>query len=178
MRGGVLGILKRFLVFFIVVSALFGVEIGESNLQDLIKKCNEKDKIACGEVSRFYGKSASHKNKEATNLWVEYALKGCELKDGESCYIVAVHYADVVSFPRYFQQIDEAKEEEYYTKACDYKYALACNMLGLIYSIKSQDAECGEKKSAKNKSKQFFKKACDLGYELSCREILDLPESE
>ena len=71
--------LKKFLIFFIAISALFGAEISESNLQDLIKKCNEKDKIACGEVSRFYGKSTKKSrflDAESMKLWVDYALNG------------------------------------------------------------------------------------------------------
>lgn len=75
--------MKKLLLFFIAVSTLFGAEVNEANLQDSIQKCNARDKVACREVSRFYGKSASHHNKEATKLWIDYALKGCELRDGD-----------------------------------------------------------------------------------------------
>lgn len=159
--------MKRLLLFFVALSVLFGAEINEANLDDAIKKCNARDKIACREVSYFYGKLEFRNDKEAIKLSAEYALKGCELRDGASCHAVANHYYDISWLPRYFQP-DEAKRDEYYTKGCDYKYALSCHSLGLMYSIKSQDAKGSEKKTAKNKSKHFFKKACKLGYKPAC----------
>ena len=160
--------MKKFsLLLFIAISALFGAEVNESNLDNAIKKCNAQDKIACREVSYFYDKREFRNDKEAIKLSAEYALKGCELRDGASCHTVANHYYYISWLPRYFEP-DEAKQEEYYTKGCDYKYALSCHSLGLIYSMKSNDTEGSEKKIAKNKSKQFFKKACKLGYKPAC----------
>lgn len=177
MRGGVLGILKRFLAFFIVVSALFGAEVSESNLQDLIKKCDEKDKIACGEVSKIYGKIAKQsrfQNAESMKLWVDYALKGCELKDGESCYTIAYHYAKAgVASPRFFEA-DNAKKEVYLMKGCDYGFAQSCYILGLI-NYDNFYKKNGDKNEFKRKSKQFIKRACDLEFEKACGENWDLP---
>lgn len=176
MRSGILK-LKKFLVFFIAISALFGAEISESNLQDLIKKCNEKDKIACGEVSRFYGKSTKKSrflDAESMKLWVDYALKGCELKDGESCYTIAYHYEKAgVDSPRFFET-DNAKKEAYLIKGCDYRFAQSCYILGLI-NYDNFYKKNGDKNKFKQKSKQFIKKACDLGFEKACGENWDLP---
>lgn len=161
--------MKQLLLFFIAVSALFGVEVNETNLQDSIQKCNARDKVACREVSRFYGKSASRHNEEATKLWIDYALKGCELRDGESCYTIAYQYDDGGGFPRLFKP-DEAKKIEYLTKGCDYKDKTSCRILGIIYTGKTYDAKGTEKKVATIRARQFYKKACDLGDEFACKK--------
>ena len=159
--------MKKILLLLVTLSALFSAEVNEANLENAIQKCNARDKIACREVSYFYDKRAFRNDKEAIKLSAEYALKGCELRDGASCHTVANHYYYISWLPRYFEP-DEAKREEYYLKGCDYEYALSCDALGLMYSIKSNDTEGSERKTAKNKSKHFFKKACKLGYKPAC----------
>lgn len=174
MRGGVLD-MKLFLACFIVVSALFGAEISKSDMADLIKKCDEKDKVACGEVSKIYGKIAKQsQSAESMKLWVDYAIKGCELKDGESCYTIAYHYAKAgVASPRFFEA-DNAKKEAYLIKGCDYGFAQSCYILGLI-NYDNFYKKNGDKNKFKQKSKQFIQRACDLEFEKACGENWDLP---
>lgn len=171
--------MKKILLLLIAISALFSVEVNEANLVDAIKKCDEKDKIACGEVSRFYGKITKKSrflDAESMKLWVEYAIKGCELKDGESCYTIGYHYAGKESRagkPRVFE-VDYDKAMEYFLKACDYGFGQSCYLLGLI-NYDNFYKKQGDKNEFKLKSKQFIKKACDLEYEKACGENWDLP---
>lgn len=163
--------MKQLLLLFIAVSALFGVEINEASLDDSIKKCNARDKIACREVSRFYYevfRKASFRDEEAMKLWVDYALKACELRDGESCYSVSHHYDKRGGYPRLFDE-NTTKREEYLIKGCDYNSTAACNSLGHLYYMESLEKSGKEKKTAELKSKQFYKKACKLGSKLACK---------
>ncbi|MGX2982995.1 hypothetical protein [Helicobacter sp. 23-1045] len=160
---------KLVFLFFIAISALFG-EVNEANLDDAIKKCNANNGVACGEASEIYRKIEGRtRDEKDAKLWVEYAIKGCELRDGSSCHTIAYQYADMGGYPKFFKP-DEAKKEEYLIKACDYKHSHSCRLLGIIYSGQANNKKGAEKKAAKIKSKHFYKKACDLGYSGACKE--------
>lgn len=46
--------MKKFsLLLFIAISALFGAEVNEANLDNAIKKCNAGDGATCGETSNI-----------------------------------------------------------------------------------------------------------------------------
>lgn len=164
--------MKKFsLLLFIAISGLFGAEVNEANLDNAIKKCNAGDGAACGEASEIYRKIEYRtRDEESAKLWVEYAIKGCELRDGKSCNTVAYQYADMGGYPRLFKP-DEAKKEEYLIKACDYKDSFSCRLLGIIYSGQANNKKGAEKKATQLKSKRFYKKACDLGNSGACEEM-------
>ncbi len=162
--------MKKFsLLLFIAISALFGAEVNEANLDNAIKKCNAGDGATCGEASNIYYEIYGRtRDEESARLWVEYAIKGCELRDGKSCSTVAYQYADMGGYPRLFKP-DEAKKEEYLIKACDYKDRHSCYLLGIIYSGQANNKKGAEKKATQLKSKRFYKKACDLGHSGACK---------
>ena len=69
----------------------------------------------------FQAALISHNVFKDYKLALEYAEKGCELKNGESCHILADEY----SFGRIVKKnIDKAKE--LYKKACDLEVKEAC----------------------------------------------------
>lgn len=43
-------------------------------------------------------------------LWVNYALKGCELRDEKSCYIISHYYNKIGGHPCLFDE-DAIKQE-------------------------------------------------------------------
>lgn len=160
----------KFLLLLVALSALFSAEVNETNLENAIKKCNALDGAACGEASKIYRKIEQRtRDEESARLWVEYAIKGCELRDGESCHTVAYQYADMGGYPRLFQA-DEAKKEEYLIKGCDYKDGDSCYLLGIIYKGQANSKKGSDKKATELKSKRFYNKACDLGHSGACKE--------
>ncbi|MGX3010945.1 hypothetical protein ACWIUD_05190 [Helicobacter sp. 23-1044] len=148
---------KLVFLLFVAISALFG-EVNEANLDDAIKKCNANNGVACGEASEIYRKIEGRtRDEKDAKLWAEYAIKGCELRDGESCFQVSNQYTDTNFFPR-LVQADETKREEYLIKACDYKHSHSCRLLGIIYSGQAITKRVPRKKQPKLNQSIFTKK--------------------
>lgn len=129
MRGGVLGILKRFLAFFIVVSALYSAEISKSDMEDLIKKCELKDGESCHKIAYHYanGSSDSPRFFKADNAKKEaYLTKGCNGGFAQSCYILGL-----INYDNFYKKNGDKNEfkqksKQFIQKACDLGFEKAC----------------------------------------------------
>lgn len=129
MRGGILGILKRFLAFFIAVNALFGAEISKSDMADLIKKCELKDGESCHKIAYHYanGSSDSPRFFKADNAKKEaYLTKGCNGGFAQSCYILGL-----INYDNFYKKNGDKNEfkqksKQFIKKACDLGFEKAC----------------------------------------------------
>lgn len=147
-------------------------KIIEDNLEQLKAKCEARDGKSCRFVSSFYGKKYTKSRFEETEsgkLRVEYALKGCDLRDGLSCLTIATEYSDISGYPKILQENLE-KKVEFLNKACEYNEINSCYMLGNHYSSEANSQKGSDKKATELKSKRFYKKACDLGHSGACKE--------
>lgn len=129
MRGGVLGILKRFLAFFIAVNALFGAEISKSDIADLIKKCELKDGESCHKIAYHYanGSSDSPRFFKADIAKKEaYLTKGCNGGFAQSCYILGL-----INYDNFYKKNGDKNEfkqksKQFIKRACDLGFEKAC----------------------------------------------------
>ena len=129
MRGGILGILKRFLAFFIVVSALSSAEISKSDMADLIKKCELKDGESCHKIAYHYANGGSDSPrffKEDSAKKEAYLMKACDYDFAQSCYILGL-----INYDNFYKKQGDKNEfkrksKQFIKKACDLDFEKAC----------------------------------------------------
>lgn len=156
-------------------------------MSDLIKQeaKNEADKalkegILKGNAANFDDISKKLKQVKALDEKAfQIYTKGCEKKDGESCYNLAKWYAKngdekakeylskscdlkfaqacVDEAARYQNEQNYAKMINYYELACRYGMGAACGLMGDLYDTENKFAQKDAEKAEK-----FYKKACDL----------------
>ena len=144
----------------------------QDNLDKYKKQCEGRDGVSCRIVSEYYSKllknDGSQQDKELEQMEFDWAMKGCNLKDGDSCYSVAISYKNVSGFISHLPK-DKAKTLEFLKKGCDYKHSDSCVTLGHRYSDLAMEANNKpEKKEYERKAKFFYKKGCDLGNLVGC----------
>ncbi len=119
-----------------------------------MKACNLGNAIGCYSVGVFYdeGKGVKKSAEQGRNYW----KKSCDLGDGVGCF-------------DYIYEEDEAGNPKnpksmlpYLQKSCDYEYARACTIIGVLY-LNTKDFEKDEKKAA-----NYFTQGCDLEDADSC----------
>ena len=172
--------MKKLILILFFISSLFGQDdlweaardgtLSQSQINELISKCNSGDGVSCRNIGIFYSnKDFENHDAKLEALSFEYYAKGCNLKNGGACSSLGGIYHRGEGVAQ-----DITKALEYYTKGCDYNGSLGCYWLGDFYAQESKAKSGAEKKAAELKAKQYYKKGCDLGYKLSCSNLKDL----
>jgi len=125
------------------------VQKREAKITELRNECTNNDAKACYELgTTFYGdnegkealaKGCQLGNKDACRAG-GYYKEGCELRDGESCYLLANNIAESHTASRVIEcasnsqsswcklqkNYDENSIKQYYKRACKYGYSQGC----------------------------------------------------
>ena len=126
--------MKRFLVFFIAINALFGAEINKVEMSEeamaiLIKKCESKDGKSCYKIAYHYANGDSPRFFKADNAKKEaYLTKGCDYGFAQSCYILGlINYDNFYKTQGEKQNEAKLKSKLLLQKACDLGHSRACD---------------------------------------------------
>ena len=174
--------MKKLILILFFISSLFGQDdlleaaragtLSQSQINELISKCNSGDGASCRSIAAFYynkNKDLRENDAKLQALSIEYYTKGCNLKYGAACSSLGSIYKRGEGVAQ-----DITKSLEYYTKGCDYNGVLGCYWAGRHYEKESKTKSGAEKIAAELKAKQYYKKGCDLGYKLCCSDLKDL----
>ncbi|CAA6819322.1 MAG: Unknown protein [uncultured Sulfurovum sp.] len=127
-------------------------------VQELTRKCEEKNATACFKVGIYTLKGQGVK-ADGNESFV-FFHKACDLNESTVCTRLAMTYENNESI-RY----DINQSIALYKKACDLKNVRACDALGYLYT-----KEHGALKADNNLSVQYFMKTCELA-DYTCEKI-------
>lgn len=166
-------IVKYFTAVFFALLFCSGVsaqtDMSTNQHKKLHRACMNNDGVACEKLALHYDQLAKAGGgfgwgvDSAFEKKIEYARRGCALKQKYSC--------DAMGWAYEHGQESLPKSDDhavvYYVNGCENGSALSCNNLALA----AQQGR-GMKKSEAN-AEMLFKKACNLGYSDACHD----PES-
>ena len=120
--------MKKLLIFFITISALFSAEISAESMNILIKKCEAKDGESCYTIAYHYAGGDSPRFFKADNAKKEaYLAKGCDYRFAQSCYILGlINYDNFYKSQGDKQNEAKLKSKHLFKKACDLGHSRAC----------------------------------------------------
>ena len=126
--------------------ALFLIFTAYTEASTLIDSCNLGKASDCFE----YAYKRSLKGDQLAPL--TYFEKGCELKDGRSCY----------ALDRVYKKLNQLEDDHKYLElSCKYSFGIACSTLG----------DLNYEKKEYLKSLSLYKKSCDLNFKKSCEKL-------
>ena len=117
---------------------------GETEMGTLETACKEKNKEACFELGKRYGKGIGV--EKSYELFEHYMKESCALKYDKACSNLGSYYR------RYTRQDDLALE--YFRKTCDLDNGSGCNNVAVFYAegiIVGKDT---------GKAKEYYELAC------------------
>ncbi len=160
-----------------------------------MKSCNLGNAIGCYSVGVFYdeGRGVKSSPEQGRNYW----KKACDLGDGLGCFDY-IYEEDAAGNPK-----NPKSMMPYLQKSCDYEYARACTIMGVLY-LNTTGIEIDEKKASEyfaigcdledadacnligllyvggrgvekdtNKASGYFQRGCDLGSDDACNDLVE-----
>ena len=172
--------MKKLILILFFISSLFGQDalleaardgtLSQSQINELISKCNSGDGISYRNLGVFYFNKfarsrSTDRDSEAKGLI--YYEKACNLRNGTGCFAMAAAYGERIGYDKSTPH-DPAKRLEYLTKGCEYNSPSSCDLLGIAYSREARTKSGAERKALELKAKRFYQKACDLAPNSPC----------
>lgn len=132
-------------------------EAQRNALQALETQCTKKNASACRKWAYTLVK---YKGKTSYSTARKALLKGCQLKDGESCAELGQFYHLGMGAPP-----NPKQAVPWYKRACKLGYAGACTNLGILHMQGKGIPE------DKDEARKLFKRACQRKSAIGCRNL-------
>ena len=124
----------------------------------LVEKCDAGNMIMCEDLMMLYGAGGAGDNPVK---WATYADKACNLKSGGACNNLGVAWSKRMIGA----QVDLAKGNAYYKKACDLSHGLGCFNFANMHRL-GEGVPADLKLAFEN-----YGKACELAEAKGCTEL-------
>ena len=124
----------------------------------LVEKCDAGNMVMCEDLMKFYGRNGAGDNPVK---WTTYAGKACNLNSAGACNNLGVAWSKGMGG----LQVDLAKGNAHYRKACDLSHGLGCFNFANMHRL-GEGVPADLKLAFEN-----YDKACELAEAKGCTEL-------